>query len=177
MQMPGESGNPLPGPARHRENRRSRKPCRCQQRTRLHCHGLGPAALDPVDLGDHPRDFLDPDQLQYVEMLEGLRARPVIGSDDQQYPVDRQHTGQHIGQEALMAGNIDKSEFRAIRQSRIGETQIDRQPTPLLLGQPIGIDPGQRTDQRRLAMIDMTGRRQDHGSGGMAALRASRRAQ
>ena len=48
-------------------------------------------------------------------MLEGLRARPVIGGDDQQYPVDGQHTGQHVGQEALMPGNIDKSKLGAVR--------------------------------------------------------------
>ncbi len=147
---------------------------RCgEQRTRLRCNGIGPAALDPVDLGDDHRDLGNPDQLQYIEMFEGLRARSIIGGDDQQYPVYRQHTGQHVGQKTLMAGNIDKAELGAVGQGSIGEAQIDGQPTPLLLGQAVGIDPGQRADQRGLAMIDMTGRCQDHRSGGIAAVRAS----
>ena len=93
-------------------------PARGEQRARLRCNGLGPIALDPVDLGDDPRDLADPDQLQYIEMFQSLRARPVIGGDDQQHPVDRQHARQHIGQKALMAGNIDKAELGAIGQRR-----------------------------------------------------------
>ena len=63
LQMPGESGNPLAGAARHRENRCFRKARRGEQRARLRCHGVGPAALDPVDLGHHRGDLVDPDQL------------------------------------------------------------------------------------------------------------------
>ena len=109
-------------------------------------------------------------------MFKGLRARPVIRRDDQQYPVDRQHAGQHVGQKAFMAGNIDKAELGAAGQGGIGEAQIDREPAPLLLRQAVGIDPRQRTDQRCLAVIDVTCRRQDHGSSGIAVLRNSRRA-
>ena len=163
LQMLGKSGDPLAGPARHREDRALGKARRGEQRADLRGHRRGPAALDPVDLGDDPGDLGDPDQLQDVEMLEGLRARPVIGGDDQQHPVDRQHAGQHVGQKALMPGHIDKAELGAVGQCRIGEAEIDRQPAPLLLGQAVGIDPGQRADQRGLAVIDMAGRRQDHG--------------
>ena len=109
-------------------------------------------------------------------MFEGFRARPVICGDDQQYPIDRQHAGQHVGQKAFMAGNIDKAELGAAGQGGIGEAQIDGEPAPLLLRQAVGIDPRQRTDQRCLAVIDVTCRRQDHGSSGIAVLRNSRRA-
>ena len=121
-----------------------------------------PLALDAVDLGDDPGDLGDADQLEDVEMLERLRPRPVIGGDDQQHPVDRQHPGQHVGQEALVARHVDKAELGAVGQRRIGEAEIDRQPAPLLLRQAVGIDPGQRAHQRGLAVVDMAGGGEDH---------------
>ena len=96
-------------------------------------------------------------------MLQGLRTRPVIGGDDQQHAVDRQHAGQHVGEEALVPRHVDKAELGAVGQRRIGEAEIDRQPAPLLLRQAIGVDPGQRLHQRGLAVIDMAGGGEDHG--------------
>jgi hypothetical protein len=139
-----------------------RETCRDQQLIYLRCHAVAAGALDSVDLGDDAGDFFDPDQLQYVEMFEGLWAPPVIGGDDQQHPVYRQYARQHIGQETLVAWDIDKPKLGAVWQGGIGEAKIDGQPSPLLLGQAIGIDPGQRADQRGLAMVNMTGRRQYH---------------
>jgi len=63
LQMLGESGDSLARPARHRENRRLRKARREQQPSYLRCHGIGPAALDPIRLGHHPCDLADPNQL------------------------------------------------------------------------------------------------------------------
>ena len=95
-------------------------------------------------------------------MFERLRPGTVIGGDDQQYPVDRQHAGQHVRQKPLVTGDIDKPQLGAVRQFRIGKAEIDRHPAPLFLGQAVGIDAGQRAHQRRLAVIDMAGGREDH---------------
>ena len=88
---------------------------------------------------------------------------PVIGGDNQQYPVDRQHAGQHVGQKALVSGNVDKADLCPIGQGRIGKAEIDCQPAPFLLRQAVGVDPGQRLHQGRLAVVDMAGGREDHG--------------
>src|SRR4051794_26783716 len=61
-----------------------------------------------------------------------------------------------------MAWHVDKAEFSAVRQYRVGKAEIDGQSAPLLLGQPVGIDPGQGAHQRGLAMVDMPRGRQDH---------------
>ncbi len=61
-----------------------------------------------------------------------------------------------------MPGHVDKAQFGAIGQCRVGETEIDRQPAALFLRQPVGVDPGQGTHQRRLAVVDMPSRREDH---------------
>ena len=45
---------------------------------------------------------------------------------------------------------------------RVGKAEIDRQPAPLLLGQAVGVDPGQRPHQRGLAVVDMAGGGEDH---------------
>src|SRR5260370_13822095 len=68
-----------------------------------------------------------------------------------------------------MPGDIDTTELGAVGQRRIGEAEIDREPAPLLFRQSVGINSSQRADQRRLAMIDMAGRRQDHGFGSSRA--------
>ena len=38
-----------------------------------------------------------------------------------------------------------------------GEAQVDRDAARLLFRQPVGVGAGERFDQRRLAVIDMTG--------------------
>ncbi len=96
-------------------------------------------------------------------MLDRLRARPVIGGDDQQYPVDRQHPGQHVGQKPLVPGNVDKAELGAVGQARIGKAEVDRQPALFFFGQAVGVDPGQCPHQRRLAVVDMAGGGENHG--------------
>ena len=162
-QMLGERGDPVAGEARHREDRRCRhtRPRRAAARPRFRPL-RSRSARHAVDLGDDPGDLGDADQFEHVEMFERLRPRSVIGGDDQQHPVDRQHAGQHVRQKPLVPGDIDKPQLGAVRQCRIGEAEIDRQPAPLFLGQAVGVDPGQRAHQRGLAVVDMAGGREDH---------------
>jgi hypothetical protein len=53
-------------------------------------------------------------------------------------------------------GHIYKADVHITRR-HIGETQIDGDPSPLFLGQTIGIDAGQRFDERGFAVVDMPG--------------------
>ncbi len=164
-QMRAERGDPGASAARHRKDRARAIASRSEQIGNLVGHRDGALGLDPVDLGHHPGDLGDPDQFEDVEVLDRLRARPVIGGDHQQHAIDRQDARQHVGQKSLMAGNVDKAEFGAVGQRRIGKAEINRQPAPLLLGQAVGVDPGQRLHQRGLAVIDMAGGGEDHAAG------------
>ena len=43
----------------------------------------------------------------------------------------------------------------------MGKAEIDRDPARFLLGQPVGVDPSERLDERGLAVIDMAGGREN----------------
>ena len=57
----------------------------------------------------------------------------------------------------------DASFVRADREVR--EAELRRDAARLLDGQAIGIDPGQRANERRLAVIDVPGSAEDCGDG------------
>ena len=89
--------------------------------------------------------------------------------------------GEHIVDEALMPRHIDEAKKLAVRQPQIRKADIDGEAARLLLRQPVGIDAGQRAHQRGLAVVHMSGRRDDHGGlwvwaeGRIRALIADRR--
>ncbi len=61
-----------------------------------------------------------------------------------------------------MARHVDERErFLAGRQRRPGVAELDGEPAPALLLEPVGLHPGERFDQRRFAVVDMTRRRDD----------------
>ena len=57
---------------------------------------------------------------------------------------------------------VDERNRHAGAKVGVREAEIDRHAAPLLLGEPIGVDAGQRPDEGRLAMVDMAGGRDDH---------------
>ena len=60
-----------------------------------------------------------------------------------------------------MAGHIDEGDLTPGGQDRPGESEIDGEPAAALLLPPVWLHPGQRANQRALAVIDVTGRRDD----------------
>ena len=60
-----------------------------------------------------------------------------------------------------MTGHVDEIELGAVWERQVGVSDVDRHPPPALLGQAIGIDPGQGAQERRLAMVDVAGRPDD----------------
>jgi hypothetical protein len=77
--------------------------------------------------------------------------------------VDPANPGQHILDEALMAGHIDNTHLTTGRQIEPGKAEIYRQLPLLLFGKAVRIDTGQRLNQRRFAVVDMPGRANDVG--------------
>src|ERR1017187_1993522 len=94
-------------------------------------------------------------------MLAGLRLDGFVGGDDEEEQIDSAHPCQHVLDEAFVARNIDKAQAQFRRQFEVGEPQIDGDAAALFFLQAVGVDPRQRLDQRRLAVIDVSRRPDD----------------
>ena len=79
-------------------------------------------------------------------MLPRLRHGPITGGNDQQHEVDSGRARYHIVDETLVAGQIHTAERADSCRGAIREAEIDRD-AGLFLGQPIGVDTGQREHQ------------------------------
>ena len=90
-------------------------------------------------------------------MLAGLRHHAFVGRDDQQREVDAADAGQHVLDEALVAGDVHDLDRQPVGRVEVGEAEVDRDAAGLLLRQAVGVDAGERLDQRRLAVVDVPG--------------------
>ena len=63
-----------------------------------------------------------------------------------------------------MARHINKAQHMAALEVDIGKSRLDGQATLLFFRQAVGIDPGERLDQQRLAVIHVAGGGDDHGT-------------
>ena len=86
-----------------------------------------------------------------------LRPRALAGVDHEQEEVDPGRAGDHVADEALVAGDVDQREPPPVRQVERRVAEVDRDPAPLLLGQPVGVLSGQRPHEPRLAVVDVAG--------------------
>ena len=59
-----------------------------------------------------------------------------------------------------MTGHVDNAEGDPTGRLQPGEADVDCDPAFLLLGEAVGVDTGQGTDQRRLAVVNMPRRAQ-----------------
>ena len=115
------------------------------------------AVVEQVDLGQGHDAVTDSDQLEDPQVLLALRLPPLGGGDDEQAGVDAADAGQHVAQEPDVSRHVDEAD-RLVVDDGMGEAEIDRQPAALLLGEAVGIGPGERQDERRLAVVDVPGR-------------------
>ena len=122
--------------------------------------------VDRVCLRDRDDPLRDPEQMEHGEVLMGLRASSLSRVDHEEEEIDSGRPGNHRAHEPLVAGNIDQRQSRAVVEQERRVPEIDRDPAPPLLGQPIRVLPRERLDQLRLAVVDVPGGsdRQRHGS-------------
>src|SRR5438270_10990879 len=120
-----------------------------------------PLVVDQVALGQGDHAVRDAQQVEYGDVLAGLGHHAFVGGDHQQGDVDSAYAGEHVVDEALVAGHVDDRHFDPIRQPQPGEAEVDGHAALLLLLESVGIDAGQRADQRRLAVIDVARRPDD----------------
>ncbi len=114
--------------------------------------------IDGISLRERDDAVLDPEQPQDREVLMRLRPRSLAGIDHEQEEIDAARARNHRADEALVPGDVDDREARAVGQLERCVAEIDRDPALVLLGQPVGVLAGQRLDERRLAVVDVTRR-------------------
>ena len=113
---------------------------------------------DAVPQAEQPEDF---------EVLARLRHDRVVGRDDEHGEVDAGGAGEHVLDEALVAGHVDDAEAE-VAEVEGGEADVDGDAAGLLLGQAVAVDAGEGLDERGLAVVDVAGGAEDqvawHGS-------------
>ena len=87
---------------------------------------------------DHTEE-LETEQTTDLEMLAGLGLHTLIRGDHQQHRVDPGGPGDHVTHEALVPGDVHERQDVLVVHNPFGEAQLDRDPSPLLLAQTIGI--------------------------------------
>ena len=137
----------------------------CQQLD-LVAHVAKSRGVGEVGLGDYEDAAAGAEQMQDVEMLLGLRHHAVVGRDGEQHQVDAVGAGEHVADEALVAGDVDDAGASAVGQREVGEAEIDRNPALLFFLEAVGVLAGERLDERSLAVIDMAGGADDGVSSG-----------
>ena len=110
------------------------------------------------------------------EVLARLGHHAFVGRDHQHRQIDAADAGQHVLDEALVAGNVDDLDGEAVRLLEEREAEVDRDAARLLLGQAVGVDAGQRLHERGLAVVDVPGGADDDVRGVAHARRRPPRA-
>src|SRR5712664_2258884 len=105
------------------------------------------------------------------EMLFGLGHDSFVRGNHEEGDVDAGRTREHVLDEAFVTGDVDDAGLDAVCQRKGGESEIDRDAAPFLFFPAIGVDPGERLDERRLAVVDMS-RRADYEPAGIHARRS-----
>ena len=153
----------VPGGGGHDEDLGTRETCPLEEPARR----LGDLACaigsDEVALRDDREAVRDSERVEELEVLQRLRARPVVGGHDQQRRVDLTRTHEHVADELVVPRHVDEVELRSVRQVEVGVADVDRHAPAPLLGQPVGIDAGQRAQQGRLAVVDVARGPDDDG--------------
>ena len=112
--------------------------------------------VEQVDLGEGDDAVGDADELEDAQVLLALRLPALGGGDDEEAGVDAADAGEHVAQEAHVAGDVDEADRLAVDDA-VGEAEVDRQAAPLLLLEAVGVGAGQQAHERRLAVVDVTG--------------------
>ena len=92
-----------------------------------------------------------------LHVLARLRHDALVGRDHHGDDVDAGRARDHVLDELLVPRHVDDADVLAVREVEVREAEVDRHPALLLLVQAVGVDAGERLDQRRLAVVDVPG--------------------
>ena len=121
---------------------------------------LDPIGGSQITLGQHHDAVPHVQHPQDVHMFAGLGLHGVVRCDDQHGQVHARGTGKHLTYEAFVTWNVDDAQA-IIPEDQLGESQLNRNAPPLLLGKPVRISSGKRLHEGGLAVVDMTSRSED----------------
>ena len=89
-------------------------------------------------------------------MLLGLGLPALEGVDDEQAGLHAADPGEHVRQEAHVAGHVDEGHDEVVDLG-VGEAEVDGQAPGLLLGPAVGVGAGEGQHEGGLAVVDVTG--------------------
>ena len=99
--------------------------------------------VDEVGLGQRDDAVADAEQLEDAQVLLALGLPALGGGDDEQAGVDAAHAGQHVAEEADVAGHVDEADRLARREHGVGEAEVDGEAAPLLLLEAVRVGAGE----------------------------------
>ena len=165
VQGGGEVAHTRPGDAVHRHDLGAGQKRAGQAVRHVEVGDLGEFLVDEVDLREHDQAGGDAQEFEDSQVLLGLRLPALGGGHHEDAGVGGTHAGQHVPDEADVAGNVHDGAAPPARQRGGCEPQIDRQAAAALLLETVRIGAGQGLHQRGLAVVDVTRRGDDvHGS-------------
>ena len=94
-------------------------------------------------------------------MLERLRHDAFVGVHDEQQQLHARGAGEHVVQEALVAGHVDDAALDSVVEAQVREPEIERHAALALFDPAIGVRSGERRDERGLPVIDVSRRSDD----------------
>ena len=116
---------PLTGHERERNDRRVLQRCPGRQDPDLLLDLRDSRRRRQIDLRDHEDRAVDPEQMENVEMLLGLRHHAIVGRDREEHEIEAVRPGQHVSDEALVSRNVDDAGAGAVGKIQVREPQID----------------------------------------------------
>ncbi len=123
----------------------------------LHCCEL--LASLSVHLRKRDDATVDAEELEDLEVLLGLRSPSFPLVDDEQACRGVAGTHHHRGNESFMTGDVDERCDVSGGESRRRESEVEGHAPSARRRQAVGVHAGENSDECRLTMVDMTGRR------------------
>ena len=145
------------GGGTHRHDGRAFQERAGDQLLHFQAHQSEDVGIHQIGLGERDDAARNAQQAADIEVLAGLRLDGFVGGDHEQHQVDAADAGQHVLDEALVAGNVDEAQAQGGRELQVGEAEVDGDAAALLFFQAVGVDAGERFDQRGLAVVDVAG--------------------
>src|SRR5580692_1878718 len=115
--------------------------------------------IDSIRLGQDRDAPPHRKQAANIEVFASLRLDRFVRRNHQQHQIDATNSSQHIADKALMPRNIDEPQPQSFAtghgQLKIGEANVDGDPTALFFFKAISVDAGECLYQRSFAVVDV----------------------
>ena len=101
-------------------------------------------------------------------MLARLRHDAFVRRDDDKREIDAGRAGDHRAHERFVPGHVDDAHGADAVEHERREAQLDRDAAAFFFGQAVGVDARERANERRLAVVDVSGGSENHATGSCA---------